>query len=258
MMVKQELLSRIRDHFDLNLYEVKIWLALLAKGVASAGELASISGVPRSRTYDILESLEKKGFVIAKMNKPIKYLGVKPYLVIEKLKNNVRKDAQERIFDLSNLKGTNEFSQIEAIYTNGIDIIKKEDLSVALRGRANISNHLKDILKNAKKEVIVCVDAYDLTNKIKLFTQTFESLKKRNIKIKMALLGEEKLIKQLETKLGLKIKQTEINAKFFIIDRKEILFYLSKGPENEEIAIWLNSDFFSQAFAILVDNALKD
>ena len=61
MLVKQELISKVRDYFDLNIYETKVWLALLGKGVASAGEIAIISGVPRSRTYDVLESLEKRG-----------------------------------------------------------------------------------------------------------------------------------------------------------------------------------------------------
>jgi UDP-N-acetylglucosamine 2-epimerase (non-hydrolysing) len=40
---------------------------LLSNGVSSAGEIAEISGVPRSRTYDVLEGLEKAGFVIQKL-----------------------------------------------------------------------------------------------------------------------------------------------------------------------------------------------
>ena len=49
----------------LNLYERKIFVALLARGVATAGELSQIANVPRSRSYDILESLADKGFVVA-------------------------------------------------------------------------------------------------------------------------------------------------------------------------------------------------
>ena len=65
--MKQELINKIRDYFDLNVYETKVWLALLGKGIASAGEVAGISKVPRSRTYDVLETLEKKGFAIVKL-----------------------------------------------------------------------------------------------------------------------------------------------------------------------------------------------
>jgi len=35
-----------------------------------------------------------------------------------------------------------------------------------------------------------------------------------------------------------------------------MLFYISKGGDKEDIAIWLNSEFFSQAFAILFEQAL--
>jgi hypothetical protein len=81
-------------------------------------------------------------------------------------------------------------------------------------------------------------------------------MKKSGIKIKMALSGEDNLIKQLEKKFDFKIKKINIDTKFFIIDKTEILFYLSKNSENEEIAIWLNSDFFAQAFASLFDKAI--
>ena len=92
MIVNQELVKRIKDYFGLNIYETKVWLALLSKGIISAGETAELSGVPRSRTYDVLESLEKQGFAIAKIGKPTKYIAVKPTVVLEKLK---RKELQK-------------------------------------------------------------------------------------------------------------------------------------------------------------------
>ena len=74
MIIKPELVKKIKEYFSLNIYETKVWLALLGKGVATAGEIAEISNVPRSRTYDVLESLEKRGFAIAKLGKPVKYI----------------------------------------------------------------------------------------------------------------------------------------------------------------------------------------
>lgn len=256
MLVKQELISKIKDYFDLNMYETKVWLALLGKGVASAGEVAEISRVPRSRTYDVLESLEKKGFTIVKIGKPLKYLGIKPKTILEKLKNNVRKDAEDRIVSLTNIKETEEFNKLEELYKGGISPVKREDISAAIKGKSNISNYVREILQNARKEVIICTNAEEIDSKTKLFQQTFELLKKSNIKIKVALSGEENLIKKLEKTFEIKIKKIDIDAKFFIIDRKEILFYLSKDKSQEDIAIWLNSEFFSQAFASLFEKAI--
>src|SRR3989338_5042170 len=191
MHVKQELINRIKDYFDLNIYETKVWLALLGKGVASAGQIAVISNVPRSRTYDVLESLEKKGFAIIKLGKPVKYLGVKPYVILEKLKNNVRSDAEEKLVTLSNIKSTEEFLKLEEIYKGGLEPVKREDISAALKGKSNITNHLREILRNASNEVIICTNVGEVNSKLKLFQQTIETLKKANIKIKMALSGEE-------------------------------------------------------------------
>ena len=257
MLVKQELINKIKDYFNLNIYETKVWLALLGKGTASAGEIASLSGVPRSRTYDVLESLEKKGFAIIKLGKPVKYLGIKPKVILEKLKNNVRKNAEDRILSLSNIKETKEFSELENLYTVGINPVKREDVSAALKGKSNITNYLREILENAEKEVLICTNAEEIKSKLGIFLQTFDILKKSKIKIILALSGDEELIKTLSVKLGIKIKKVSIDAKFFIIDRKEILFYLSKEKGREDVAIWLNSNFFAQAFATLFENILK-
>ena len=256
MLVKQELIGKIKDYFDLNIYETKVWLALLGKGIASAGEIAEISRVPRSRTYDVLESLEKKGFAIIKLGKPVKYIGVKPHLILEKLKNNVRSDAEERIVSLVNMKSTEEFSKLEKLYKEGLSPIKKEDYSAALKGRSNISNYLKEILQNASKEVIICTSVEDVNFKLKLFQQTIEGLNKGDIKLRIALSGDERVMKKISDILKIKIKKIDVDAKFFIIDRKEILFYISKDKNQDDVAVWINSEFFAQAFATLFDKAV--
>ena len=109
-LFKKELISKIRTDFSLNIYETKVWLALLSKGIASAGEIAEISDVPRSRTYDVLESLEKQGFAIQKLGKPIKYIAVKPKIIIEKLKKNLVRDAESSVEVLAIVKDTPEFN----------------------------------------------------------------------------------------------------------------------------------------------------
>ncbi len=260
MLVKQDLIKKIKDYFDLNLYETKVWLALLAKGIASAGQVAELSCVPRSRTYDVLESLEKKGFAIVRIGKPVKYIGVKPHVVLEKLKNNVRSNAEKKIRMLGELKNKEEFSRLEEIYKKGINPVKRNELSAALKGKSNIANYLNEILRNAKKEVIICTSAEDVYAKLKLFKQTLEVLNKEGVKTKVALSGDQNLIKKISTSLGIKIKKVDIKAKFFIVDRREILFYISKGSTNpkekeNDIAIWVNSEFFAQAFASLFKKA---
>ena len=258
MLVKPELISKIKDYFELNIYETKVWLALLTKGSASAGEISSSSGVPRSRTYDVLESLEKKGFAIIKLGKPVKYLGVKPKTILEKLKNNARNYAQEKIKSLGGLRETEEFAQLEELYNVGINPVKREDLSASIKGRNAITSHLKEILEMANEEVIFCMSSEEVKSREKTYADLFNELKEKGIKVKIALFGDRYLTEELEKSFGIKIKSVDIKSKFFIVDRKEVLFYISEGKKKDDEAIWVNSEFFSVGFAQLFDLVIEE
>ncbi|MEM3116452.1 MAG: TrmB family transcriptional regulator sugar-binding domain-containing protein, partial [Candidatus Pacearchaeota archaeon] len=193
-----------------------------------------------------------------KLGKPVKFIGVKPNLVLEKFKNNVKREAEEKIKFFSNIKNTEEFIKLEKIYKEGLNPIKREELSAAIRGRINISNYLQDILKNVKNEVIICTNIENIESKMFLFKKTIDSILKSGAKVKIALSGDEGLIKKVEKELNIRIRKVDIEAKFFIIDRKEIIFYLSKdkSKSKDDTAIWINSEFFSNAFAKIFDKAV--
>jgi len=258
MIIKIELIKRIKDFFNLNIYETKVWLALLSRGVASAGEIAEMSGVPRSRTYDVLESLEKQGFAIIKLGKPVKYIAVKPNIIIEKLKSNTLRNTDEKLKILSELKNTKEYSELEQLYTVGIQPVRHEDVSGAIKGRSTIYNHIKEVLESAKKQIIICTSVQEIQQKSRFFSTIFERLKKANIKITVALSGEEKDIKKINSKFKIKAKPINIDAKFYIVDNDQVLFIISKGNSpDEELAVWLNTPFFTSALAFLFEGAVK-
>ncbi len=258
MIIKQELINQIKEHFALNIYETKVWLALLGKGLASAGEVAEISGVPRSRTYDVLESLEKRGFAIMKLGKPVKYIAVKPNIIIEKLKSNTLKNANERIESISKLKDTEEYKELQQLYSVGIQPIRQEDISGSIKGKLTIYNHIKELLENANKEVIICTSVQEIQNKSRFFSLVFDRLKRANIKIKIALSGEEKDIKKINNKFKIKAKQIDVDTRFFIADNEQVLFMISKtnGLPEEEIAVWLNTPFFATSLGFMFNQAV--
>lgn len=258
MIIKPELVNQIKEYFGLNIYETKVWLALLGKGIASAGEIAEISRVPRSRTYDVLESLEKQGFAVMKLGKPVKYIAVKPKIIIEKLKTNAEKDAQEKIKSLLKLRETQEYTELEELYNVGIKPVRHEDISGAVKGRLTIYNHIKELLENAKKEVIICTSTSEVQSKSRFFSSLFDRLKRANITMKIALSGDERDVKKICNKFKIKAASINIDAKFFIADNDQVLFLISKGTTpDEEIAVWLNTPFFSQALSFLFNSAVK-
>ncbi len=257
MMIKQELVKKIKEYFNLNIYETKVWLALLSQGVASAGEIAELSGVPRSRTYDVLESLEKRGFAIIKVGKPVKYMAVKPTTVIEKLKTDTLRRAKENLELLSNLKETREYAELQELYNNGIEPIKHQNLSGAIKGKTNVFNHLRELLEGAKKEVIICTTAEEVNEKSRLFSSLFSNLNRKKVNTKIALSGDEKEIKKINNKFKINAQKIDINAKFFIVDKEQVLFTLSNSNE-DELALWINSNFFGNSLAYMFEQAWKN
>lgn len=262
MIVKEEFLSKLRRYFGLNLYEVKIWTALLSRGVSTAGELSDIANVPRSRSYDILESLEKKGFVVMKIGKPIKYIAVSPKEIVERVKKNVRIESDERIKRLEDLKGTDVVDELNSLHTQGVEIIEPTDLSGSIKGRHNLYNHLELTIKNAEESVTIMTTNEGLMRKIEGLKPIFEQLKKRGVKIKIAApLTKESIpaIKDLGTVAEL--KHTDAKARFTIVDRKELLFMVADDKEvhpTYDVGIWVNTPFFANALEELFELAWKD
>ncbi len=257
MIIKPELVKRIKDHFNLNIYETKVWLALLSKGVVSAGETAELSGVPRSRTYDVLESLAKRGFAIVKIGKPVKYIAVDPKTVIEKMKNQVMHDATERVKNLATLRETQEYTELEQLHKTGISPVKAEDLSGHVRGRANILSKIREVCDNAEKEVAMCTSVGDFESKSRVLLPLLDRLTKRKIKVKVALAGEADKIKRLSNKHNLKAQHTENTGRFFVADKKEVLFMINHETSDEEVGVWLKSPYFTSSFQGMFESHLK-
>ena len=240
MMIKQELVKKIKEYFNLNIYETKVWIALLSRGVASAGEIATISGVPRSRTYDVLESLEKRGFAIIKIGKPVKYIAVKPVEVLEKMKSITLQEAQEKVKNLSGLKDTLEYEELEKLHKTGISPIKTHEITGSMRGRSNIISRLRELIQSAKKEIFISTSVLDFEDKSRVLLPALEQAARNNVKVKLALTGPQDKIKKINSRTNIKTTTTESEARMFIADNTEVLFMITSEKADEEIAVWLN------------------
>ena len=261
MIVKEEFLSKLRRYFSLNLYEVKIWTALLSRGVSTAGELSDIANVPRSRSYDVLESLEKKGFVVMKLGKPIKYLAVPPKEVLERVKKNVNEEAKEQITRLEDLKKTDIVEELNTLHTQGVELVEPADLSGSLKGRHNLYNHLELTIRNAEESVIIMTTSQGLIRKIEGLKPTFEKLKKRGVKIRIAAPLTKETMEAVKDISGVaEVRSIDAKARFVIVDGKEIIFMIMDDNTvhpTYDVGIWVNTPFFSGALENLFNIAWK-
>lgn len=263
MIVKEEFLSRLRKIFDLNLYEVKIWTALLSRGTSTAGELSNISDVPRSRTYDILESLEKKGFIVMKVGKPIKFIALKPEEVVERVKKNLMVSAKEKSKRLESLKGDEVLDELNTLFTKGIKFVEPSDLSGNLKGRQNIYNHLDMLVRSAEKSITLVTTEEGLSRKLEILIPSLEKCKKRGVKIRVAApitSGNLKVAKELK-KIAEVRNMEGFKSRFIVVDSNQLMFMLLNDESfhpNYDVGIWINTEFFANALEQLFDLAWKE
>jgi len=263
MIVKDEFLSRLRKIFDLNLYEVKVWAALLSRGTSTAGELSSISDVPRSRTYDILESLEKKGFILMKLGKPIKFVALKPDEVVERVKKNLIKYAKERTERLENLKSDEVLEELNSLFTKGVKFVEPSDLSGSIKGRQNLYNHMDMMLRGAEKSITIVTTRDGLNRKFEAIMPTLDKCKKRGVRIRIAAPVDASNLKiAKEFKKVAEVRDLDkMKARFVLIDGNQLMFMLlddEKFHPNYDVGIWVNTEFFAQALEQIFEIAWKD
>jgi sugar-specific transcriptional regulator TrmB len=263
MIVKEEFLSRLRKIFDLNLYEVRVWTALLSRGVSTAGELSNISDVPRSRTYDILESLEKKGFIVMKLGKPIKFVALKPEEVVERVKKNLLNEANQRSKRLESLKQDEVLGELTTLFTQGVKFVEPSDLSGSLRGRQNMYNHLDMMIRDAEKSVTIVTTSEGLNRKLEVLAPSLDKCKKRGVVIKIAskiTSGNMKVAKELSRVAEVR-DCDKLKARFIIIDGNQIMFMLlddEKIHPNYDVGVWISTPFFAQALEQMFELAWKE
>ncbi len=250
MIVQKEFLNKLKQ-FGLNSYEVKIWVALLSRGISTAGELADISNVPRSRSYDVLESLEKKGFIIMKVGKPIKYIAVTPSEVLERVKKRIEEDAKSSIKAMDNLRESDILSELNALHGQGAELVEPTDLSGSLKGRGNVYNQMESMIKAAEKSIIIMTTTEGLIRKYDNFKVHLEKAAKRGVDIKIAapIAPEtDKIAKELSR--FAKIKHVEkVDARFCLVDGSQLAFMLSNEniDPSYDSGLWVNTDAFSRA-----------
>jgi sugar-specific transcriptional regulator TrmB len=260
MIVQKEFLNKLKD-FGLNTYEAKLWTALLSRGISTAGELSDIANVPRSRTYDVLESLEKKEFIIMKLGKPIKYIAVPPEEVVERVKKKVQSDAENQITMLQSVKDSDILKELNLLHTQGIDLIEPTDLSGSVRGRNNIYNHLETAMKNAEENITIMTTSEGLIRKADFLKNVLTKAAKKGVKIRIAApltkeaqMAAKELAKIAEIK---HMDSNDVNARFMIVDGKDLTFMLLDDKDvhpSYDVGIWVNTQFFANAVKNLFDS----
>ena len=249
MLASTKALDALKN-IGLNLYERKLWVALLAKGTAAAGELSQMSSVPRSRTYDILESLTEKGFVLTQVGKPVKFVAIKPDDALERVKKKMVVDADEMTKRIDDLKKSAVARELGDLFGKGVKTVEPEDFNGTLKGKQSLKSQLAIMFKGATKKIQIVTNADGLKD---LSENHFDQLKKakaRGVDVKVAAFGNEGIkeqTKSLEDVANIKVLDSgyPVKGNFYVVDGKELVFALTepgKVHETQHVAMWSRSE----------------
>ncbi len=253
MIVQDAFLKKIKQ-FGLNSYEAKIWTALLSRGVSTAGELSDIANVPRSRSYDVLESLEKKGFIMMKIGKPLKYIAIPPEEVLERVKKRIKSDAEKESNDLDKIKKSDILKDLNVLHTQGIETTDPTELTVLIKGRKQIYNHLNMMIKNAQKSIILMTTPQGLKRKYIDLYDSLEKANKKGVEIKIftpTKQQDNQILKELQAIAEISDTQGH-KGRFCLIDNKELAFMLLDDANTHpdyDLAVWVNTPLFANILA---------
>jgi sugar-specific transcriptional regulator TrmB len=245
--VKREILEGLKG-IGLNLYERNLYAAILIKKVATASELSELSNVPRARVYDVLESLEQKGFVVIQQGSPFRYVAVEPQEAFENLKQKILNDAEEKSKRLDELKKSKIMKDMDTLYKKDLKIISPENFSGVIKSSDKIKMHIRSLLGKTKNYTNILTSERGLED-LTYHTKHFNKLKKNNVDIKIlapitpknsSLIAELSPYAEIRDTSGIKAPYGNLHT----FDGEHVVFGLINDKDvepSQETAFWVKS-----------------
>ncbi len=255
MVASEEILDQLKT-LGLNSYQRKLWTSLLSNGTSTAGELSDLSDVPRSRTYDVLESLEDLGLVRIQSGKPMKYIPVDPKEGLERLKKNYKKEYEEMKNKVDRLKNSQTFKDLEKLYETAVESTDPGEFSGALKGRYQMLQQIESMFKKSKDRVHVMTSKEGLREIHNNHINHLRDASERGVDIKIAapLNGDlENIVDKLSQFAEVRHIPDNESAigRFSIVDGNEFTFALTHENEvdpAQDVSFWSKSDHAARDF----------
>jgi len=247
MIVSQQILDALKQ-IGLNLYERKLWVALISRGTSTAGELSSLAKVPHSRTYDVLESLAEKGFVMIQTAKPLKYVATAPNEALERVKKKIKEDTDITIERVMQFQKSPALKELERIYKKGFELVEPGEMTGSLRGRSALHQQLETCFKNAKNSISILTTTKGLNDIQQIHSDILKKAADRGVKIRIvAQYGKEHLplIEKLKEFAEVKkVTRPEITGRICVVDGSHVVMALTDEDVHptQDLAFWTQNE----------------
>ncbi|HUU79086.1 MAG TPA: helix-turn-helix domain-containing protein [candidate division Zixibacteria bacterium] len=226
-----------------NEYQAKIYTALVGLGVATASEISQASGVPPNKVYSVIDSLKKRGLVLAQESDTStnRYRPRSPDLVVKDLRNEYEQAFQKTEEKLFTLYERSKKAFIPEMWI--------------LRGAQAVFSKIKEMVMDANTEIYIGIDSpfdlhlHGLDQVLQNASGHLKSIKIITGEEGIDNPGEINVLKTLNNFSQIRISEN-FHAIWVIIDSKEILqgayAQLEGGIELGIMATWSDNQSFSE------------
>jgi len=235
-------LNRMLVRYDLTPNQAKVYLFLSKIGVKTASEISKALKIPRTETYHLLSTLQKKGIIFSVFGKPTKFNSVGLEESLEILLNNEK----SRINELD--AGKDSLIKLWNIIPKyGEDDNESQDNKFqSLQGRNSILVKLEQMIKESKENILVLGTEDDF--KRFYFTEFTELLNKTKSELRILTDHTSDTPHIFENILPKKVKKIEDKNRedfcFIIKDDSEVIFFISNNKVKDMLAVWTDSKAF--------------
>lgn len=137
----------------LSKYEAAAYETLLRTGTVTASDVAEAAEIPKSRVYDVLDTLETKGFVVVQPGRPKKFGPVSPDVATEQFQKYRERQHEAELDEIADLSE----SLIEEVGEVQGDEARHEaiDISWSYPNRHHILEQLEQLTAAAESEILM-------------------------------------------------------------------------------------------------------
>ena len=242
------------ERVGLTSYEIRTFSSLLKDGQLTASDLSQKSGVPYSKIYEVLGTLEEKGWIGSDDSRPTKYFAKAPSTGLEVTKQRME----------------SEFKRNQTIILNELNPLyeksgtsERPDIWV-LSGAANIAAKILEMVESCRSEVMIALPEAGQD----LVRQALPKLRFLHDKgVKITILTSDKMDKDSQKALS-RVAEVKVKKGLFgggiISDKRYVVILLGSevgGPTNDTVAIWADhaglAGFAREYFEYLLKDSKK-
>jgi len=208
-------------------YESTAYLFLLNSGFATASKISRSTALPYSKIYDILTSLEKKGWVEVESVRPKRYFPKPPSEALEATQLQIESSLADNVNQI--------LDELKPLYS-GRGLQERPDIWI-LRGEFNIIAKIKEYFNEAKRELMLAAAVLPQPL-LEFLSSDMVRLKGLGINVKILVTAQvdSNFLRELGRFGELRVKE-QMFGNGIIVDGRKVMLLIGGGEDSEYLAI---------------------